>query len=81
MELSTLPALPDPHGIAVLLLVVVALLLFTRDAIPLESSSLVVLVVLTAGFELFPYAPLASRCMPSIFSRASAMRRWWPSAP
>ena len=57
MELSTLPALPDPHGIAVLLLVVVALLLFTRDAIPLESSSLVVLALLTAGFELFPYAP------------------------
>jgi di/tricarboxylate transporter len=56
MELSTLPALPDPHGIAVLLLVVFALFLFTRDSIPLETSSLVVLALLTAGFELFPYA-------------------------
>lgn len=51
-----LPALPDTHGLAVLLLVVVALALFTRKQIPLETSSLAVLVLLTAGFELFPYA-------------------------
>ena len=50
-----LPALPDTHGLAVLLLVVVALALFTRERIPLETSSLAVLVLLTAGFELFPY--------------------------
>lgn len=49
------PAPPDAHGIAVLLLVVVALALFTRDSIPLETSSLAVLVLLVAGFELFPY--------------------------
>ncbi len=46
---------PDAHGIAVLVLTVVALYLFTRDRIPLESSSLVVLIILVAGFELFPY--------------------------
>lgn len=50
-----LPALPDTHGLAVLLLVVVALFLFTRERIPLETSSLAVLVLLAAGFELFPY--------------------------
>lgn len=50
-----LPALPDPHALAVLALVVVALFLFTRERIPLESSSLMVLVVLTAGFQLWPY--------------------------
>ncbi len=50
-----LPPLPDIHGLAVLFLVVVALALFTRDRIPLETSSLAVLVLLTAGFELFPY--------------------------
>mgnify|MGYP002713142179 CR=1 FL=1 len=50
-----LPPLPDTHGLAVLLLVVVALALFTRERIPLETSSLAVLVLLTAGFELFPY--------------------------
>lgn len=46
---------PDAHGIAVLILTVVALFLFTRDRIPLESSALAILIVLVAGFELFPY--------------------------
>ena len=46
---------PDAHGVAVLLLTAVALFLFTRDNIPLESSSLAVLIVLVAGFQLFPY--------------------------
>jgi len=43
------------HGIAVLVLTVVALFLFTRDRIPLESSSLTILIILVAGFALFPY--------------------------
>ena len=47
--------LPDPHALAVLLLVVLALVLFSRDRIPLETSSLVVLVLLAVGFELFPF--------------------------
>jgi di/tricarboxylate transporter len=46
---------PDAHGIAVLILTVVALFLFTRDNIPLESSSLAVLIILVAGFQLVPY--------------------------
>ena len=46
---------PDAHGIAVLILTVVALFLFTRDNIPLESSSLTILIILVAGFALFPY--------------------------
>jgi len=49
------PALPDAHGIAVLVLVVLALVLFTRESIPLETSSLAVLSVLAIGFEVFPY--------------------------
>ena len=49
------PPLPEPHGIAVLCLVVIALILFTREKIPLETSSLAVLVLLVAGFALFPY--------------------------
>lgn len=51
-----MPALPDPHALAVLSLTAVALFLFTRERIPLETSSLVVLVLLTVGFEWFPYA-------------------------
>ncbi len=50
------PDAPDAHGIAVLALIVVALFLFTRENLPLETSSLGVLVLLVAGFELFPYA-------------------------
>ncbi len=46
---------PDAHGIAVLVLIVTALYLFTRDRLPLESSSLAVIIVLIAGFHLFPY--------------------------
>ena len=49
------PITPDAHGLAVLALTVVALYLFTRDNIPLESSSLTILIILTAGFQLFPY--------------------------
>jgi di/tricarboxylate transporter len=49
------PITPDAHGIAVLALTVVALFLFTRDNIALESSSLIVLILLVAGFQLFPY--------------------------
>jgi len=48
-------ASPDAHAIAVLILTGVALFLFTREKIPLESSSLFVLVALTIGFKLFPY--------------------------
>ena len=49
------PITLDAHGVAVLLLTVVALFLFTRDRVPLESSSLAILIILIAGFELFPY--------------------------
>ncbi len=49
------PITIDAHGVAVLVLTVVALFLFTRDRIPLESSSLTILILLVAGFTLFPY--------------------------
>mgnify|MGYP000285772284 CR=1 FL=1 len=51
----TFPAAPDIHGLAILALVVVALFLFTRESIALETSSLAVLAVLVTGFEIFPY--------------------------
>jgi di/tricarboxylate transporter len=50
-----LPDIPNAHALAVLLLTVLALFLFTREKIPLESSSLFILVVLIVGFELFPF--------------------------
>lgn len=48
-------ALPNMHALAVMTLIVVALFLFARDDIPLETTSLVVLVLITVGFQLFPY--------------------------
>ena len=50
-----LPLLPDAHAIAVLLLIVIALFLFTRENVPLETSSLLILIALVVGFEIFPY--------------------------
>ena len=47
---------PDAHGVAVLLLTALALYLFTRDRLPLETSSLIILIVLVAGFQIFPYS-------------------------
>ncbi len=50
-----MPDIPGTHATAVLVLTVVALFLFSREKIRLETSSLLVLVLLMIGFELFPY--------------------------
>ncbi|MDG1462651.1 MAG: SLC13 family permease, partial [Gammaproteobacteria bacterium] len=50
--------LPEPHALAVILLTVVTLILFTRERIPLESTGLTVLVLLVLGFYLFPYGDI-----------------------
>lgn len=50
------PSLPNAHALAVMLLTLVALYLFTRERLPLESTSLAVLVALTVGFEVFPFS-------------------------
>lgn len=46
---------PDAHAIAMMVLTLIALVLFTRDRIPLELSSLGLIAVLATGFALFPY--------------------------
>lgn len=46
----------DMHMLAVFALIVLALYFFTREQIPLETSGLLVLVLLVVGFELFPYS-------------------------
>lgn len=51
----SLPPVPNVHALAVLLLTVFAFILFSREKIPLESSSLLVLLFLAVGFELFPF--------------------------
>ena len=51
----SLPPPPNIHATAVLALTLLALILFTREKIPLESSSFLVLLCLTVGFEIFPF--------------------------
>ena len=51
-----MPELPDPHAIAVMVLTLGALVLFAQERVPLETSSLLVLVVLVLGFQLYPYS-------------------------
>jgi len=46
---------PSGHAIAVMLLTLLALFLFTRDRIPLELTSFGLLALLAVGFSLFPY--------------------------
>ena len=49
-------ALPNTHALGVMIVIIGALVLFTRESIPLQTTSLLVLVVLTVGFTLFPYS-------------------------
>jgi len=60
-------ALPNMHALAVMVLIVIALVLFTRDNIPLETTSLVVLVALAIGFQLFPFESDGQVLAPSDF--------------
>lgn len=46
---------PNHHAGLVLILTLFALFLFSRDNLPIETSALVVLVLLVVGFEIFPY--------------------------
>jgi len=50
----TFPPLPEAHAIAVIIFTLIALFLFTRDRIALETSSLAVITILAVGFSLFP---------------------------
>ena len=60
-------ALPNMHALAVMIMIVVALVLFTRENIPMETTSLVVLVVLAIGFQIFPFEADGQALAPSDF--------------
>ncbi len=59
--------LPNIHALAVMVLIFVALVLFSREDIPLETTSLVVLVLLTVGFTVFPFESEGGRLVASDF--------------
>ena len=50
-----MPALPDAHAIAVIILTVVTLYLFARERIPLETTGFLVMITLVLGFYVFRY--------------------------
>ncbi len=56
----------DPHAIWALGLTVVALILFTRERIPLETSSLTVVVLLAVSFQIYPYQNSAGQTLSPI---------------
>jgi len=60
-------ALPNAHALGVMLLIATALVLFAREGIPLETTSLVVLVLLSVGFAIFPYEADGQVIQPSDF--------------
>ena len=60
-------ALPNMHALAVMIMIVIALALFTRENIPMETTSLVVLVVLAIGFQIFPFESDGRALAPSEF--------------
>ena len=50
-----MPDIPNPHALASMLLTVVALILFSRDRLRLEITSLGLICILAMGFSLFPF--------------------------
>ena len=55
------------HGLFVLLLTVLALYLFTRDRIPLEATSLAILIILIVAFQVSPWRPGGELLAPAEF--------------
>ena len=49
-----MPDLPSLHAIAVMTITVVGLYLFSRDAIPIETSGLIIFIAILGMFYLFP---------------------------
>jgi len=58
----------NSHAIAVMLLIIVAFAMYTRENISFETTSLFVLAALVIGFQLFPYVQEdGSRLQPADF--------------
>lgn len=57
----------DAHAIAVLALTALAFVLFARDDLPIETSSLLIITLLAAGFTLFPYSTADGPLEPTDF--------------
>lgn len=61
------PQVPNMHALAMLLMTGLALFLFSREKIYLESSSLAILVMVVVGFHLFPFEGARGTIEPMTF--------------
>ena len=61
------PQVPNTHALVMLLMTGVALFLFSREKIHLESSSLAILVMVVVGFQLFPFEGVRGAVEPMTF--------------
>ncbi len=61
------PQVPNTHALVMLLMTGVALFLFSREKIHLESSSLAILVMVVVGFQLFPFEGARGTIEPMTF--------------
>lgn len=61
------PQVPNLHALVMLLMTGVALFLFSREKIQLESSSLAILVMVVVGFQLFPFEGARGTIEPMTF--------------
>lgn len=61
------PDLPNLHALFSLVMMAVALFLFTRDRIRLEISSLAILIILALSFALFPFVDAGEEFDPTDF--------------
>ena len=62
-----LPELPNLHALGVMLLTVAALFLFTRERVPIETTSIIVLAILAVSFTVFPFEADGERLEPEQF--------------
>lgn len=58
---------PDPHALAVLALAALAFVLFATERVSIETTGLLVLVLIAAGFQIFPYEQDGVALPPSTF--------------
>ena len=72
----SLPTVPNPHAMAVLVLAIFAMLLFTRKNLPLETASFIILISLAVGFELFPFQVDGEFLQPDFFFHGFGHRRY-----
>ncbi|MFC1777015.1 SLC13 family permease [Pseudomonadota bacterium] len=61
------PQIPNMHALAMLIMTGIALFLFTREKIRLESSSLAILVMVIIGFQIFPFEGARGAIEPMTF--------------